>query len=224
MDSYLADLIRGDGDALRLSGNERRLLEFALKSFGEPLSEFLLAGVGEEIAGRKWCFSITFTAEQSADRSRELSVEAEEHPKRVTHLPRRREPLVLLALLRVLLERGNISSANLSYKAEVLGLLGWEDNDEARLTIDATVMRYAGLTYSWALSDDELLARGLTFYHGTSGMISSHSYEDVEAGGVVSRVANDVTFATSFAEELMRRTLFDVDWDRVRSVTRSVIG
>jgi len=148
MDSFLSGLIRGDGDALQLSEPERRLLEFALETFGEALSQFLLAGIGAEEAAQGWLFTVTFVDEQEVTHRREIRVEADEQPDVVTALPCRREPLVLLALFALLFERGDTPVAVLAYsQEEVLRLLGWKDNLEARLAVDKAVRCYAGLSY-----------------------------------------------------------------------------
>lgn len=160
MDSHLRSLIRSEGGALRLSARERALLEFTLATFGEPLSEFMLAGLAEEAEARSWLFTVRFDDERAVARRREIKVEPDERPDVVTLLPRRREPLVMLALLRLLSKEAWPSSPKLSYaQEEVLHLLGWEDSVDARSAIDGAVERYARLSYKWGLSGTPPITR-----------------------------------------------------------------
>ena len=103
MASRLVKLIPGGG-YFRLSGPERRLLEFALDLFGEPLSKFLLSGIGEEIEAQAWLFSVSFDDGSGVARAREIRVEPDDIPREPRVLPGRHEPLVMLALLRLLIE------------------------------------------------------------------------------------------------------------------------
>jgi hypothetical protein len=225
MDSYLAGLVRGNGDALQLSEHERLLLGFALETFGEALSQFLLAGLGENVAGRVWLFAVTFVDEQGATRRREIRVEADEQTDFVIRLPCRREPLVLLALFELLFERGALSMVLAYTQEEVLSLLGWENNyDEARLAVDEAVRRYSKLSYYWSLTDEELRGRQRSFYRGVGGIISGYRHEDVEEAGEISRVVNELTLSAAFVEDLLHRTLFGVAWDNVRDIYLKVLG
>jgi hypothetical protein len=225
MDSHLIRLIRGEGGALSLSERERALLEFALDTFGEPLSQLILAGLGEEAEARSWLFTVTFEDERGAARRREIKLEPDERPDVVTLLPRGREPLVILALLRLLIEDPQRSSSTLSYKQEgVLDLLGWEDTADVRSAIDGAVERYAGLSYSWGLSGEELAERSLSFYDAEGRFVSGYGHYNAEESGGYKRVADTVAFSSVFVEGLMRRTLFNVDWNSVRELSRDVLS
>src|ERR1700760_3760646 len=99
------------GRYFRLSRSERRLLEFALDLFGEPLSKFLLSGIGEEAEAQVWLFKVSFGAGSGAAHPREIRVEPDDIPGEPRVLPSRREPLVMLALLRLLIEaHGSLST------------------------------------------------------------------------------------------------------------------
>jgi hypothetical protein len=197
-------------------------LKFALDVFGEPLSQFLLSGLGEEEEERTWLFKITFNDHKDVIRYRDIRVEADELPDLVTLLPRRREPLVILALLRLLMSRKPFSSHMLYDQAEVLELLEWEDTPESRLSIDGAVERYADLSYRWSLSREELVEKNLSRGRGWSRFVSGYGYRDVEEeeGGRMRRIGNRVDFAAEFIDELMSRSLFDVDWNNVSSFDR----
>lgn len=224
-DSALIRLVRGEGGALWLSQPERRLIKFAIDTFGEPLSRFLLSGLGEEREeGRIWLFTIAFTAHHGVNMNREVKVEADDLPDIVTSLPQRREPLVILALLWLLLAGSGSSSSSLSYQQEeVLGLLGWQNDTQSRLAIDEAVNRYVDLSYRWTLSGDELAEKNYPHYRGWARFVSGCGYRDIEQGesGRMRRVANRVEFASEFVSDLMSRSLFGVYWNKVVSLERS---
>lgn len=223
MASRLVKLVPAGG-YFRLLGSERRLLEFALDLFGEPLSRFLLSGIGEEAETQVWLFSVSFDDGSGVARSREIRVEPDDIPGEPRVLPGRHEPLVMLALLRLLLEAHGPPST-LSYSQEqVLNLLGWEDDETTRSAIDQAVKRYARLSYSWSLSGEELTDRKLSFYNAESRFISGYGYYNAEENGEYKRVANNVQFSSVFVEGLIHRTGFNVDWNRVSEITRDVLG
>lgn len=213
------------GGYFRLSVSERRLLEFALDLFGEPLSRFLLSGIGEEVKARAWLFTASFASGRGAPRSREIKVEPDDIPGEPRVLPGRREPLVILALLRLLIKARGQSSHNLSYGHEqVLNLLGWEDTEAVRSDIDRAVKRYARLSYSWRLSEEELAERRLSFYDAEGRFVSGYGQYNAEEDGEYKRMTNNVNFSSVFVEGLTSRTSFGVDWNRVREITREAVN
>jgi len=222
MTSRLVRLIPGGG-YFRLSGSERRLLEYALGLFGEPLFRFLLSGLGEETEAQVWLFRVSFDDMSGVVRRREIKVEPDDIPGEPRVLPCRREPLVMLALLRLLIEaHGSLST--LSYSQEqVLTLLGWEDDETTRLDIDQAVRRYARLSYSWGLSREELTERKLSFYEAESRFISGYGYYNAEEDGENRRVANNAEFSSVFVEGLIHRTGFNIDWNRINEITREIL-
>lgn len=225
MDLYLVSLIRGEGGVLSLSAGEKTLLEFALDTFGEPLSQLLLAGLSEEAPARSWLFTITFDDERGAALRREVKLEPDERPDVVTLLPRRREPLVILALLRLLIEVPQRSSSSLSYKQEqVLNLLEWEDTVDVRSIIYEVVERYARLSYSWGLSGEELAEKNLSFYEAEGRFVSGYSHYNVEENTEHKLMADTVEFSSVFVEGLMRRILFNVNWDGVSELSREILS
>jgi hypothetical protein len=204
MASRLERLIPASGYFL-LSREERRLLRFALDRFGEPLSRLLLSGIGEEAEARERHFTVTFSHYIGTPYTRRLEVIADYRGGTDTpSLPRRKEPLVILALLRLLIEKRRISSLALRYEQEeVLGLLGWDVTEETRLALDEAVERYAGVRYEWALSEEELSAKGLGFYKGEACFVSGYGYESIEERDGVKRVWSEVRFAEEFVRELL---------------------
>lgn len=215
--------MRGEDNSLWLSRPERRLLKFALDTFGEQLSRFLLSGLGEEEQGRTWMFTVTFTDSAGMSRSRELRIEADDLPDTMTLLPRRREPLVMLALLHLMLARQPFSSSLFYEQEEVLELLEWEDTPDSRRSVDEAVGRYVDLSYRWSLGAEELAEKKLSHHRGWARFVTGCGYREVEegAGGRMRRVSNRVEFADEFVGELMSRSVFGVDWDQIISLERT---
>lgn len=216
-------LLRRGGPGPWLSRPERRLLKFAIDVFGVPLSGFLLAGLGEEVAARSWLFSVTFEDDGGATRQRAIRVEADERPDIDTSLPGRKEPLVLMAFLWVLMRERKSLDYCLSYdREEVLRVLGWDETPELLSVVDEAVNRYVNLTYTWTLSAEELAERKLNKYRGWTRFISGCGYVDYEDDdGVLKRESSYVTFSDEFIRELRRRSEFEVRWDRVREMART---
>lgn len=221
-DSEIVGLLRGEGGHLWLSRPERRLLRFALDTFGEPLSHFLLAGLGEKQVGRRWRFTISYVSDEGVRLERRVRVITHEPEDGSSCLPRGHDPLVLLALLRLLWRKGRAADYRLSYdREEVLSLLGWEDTPQARSEIDEAVGRYFLLNYKWGLSRAELARKGLSSHTATESLISESRTSDREEGGRMRRTYNSVVFDSIFIESLKKRSLFDIAWDEVRSLNLS---
>lgn len=223
-DSELVRLVRGEGGALWLNRHERRLLKFALGTFGEALSRFLLTGLGEEAVEPRWHFTVAYAGGDVDAYEGRLQVITHEPLDGQSLLPRWRDPLVLLALLRLLLHPGQESMAPLTYEpGDVLRLLGWPDDQDARRELDEAVGRYSYLTYKWEMSGAGLSRRGLSLLKGREQVLSSYTTVDEEAGGAgrARRVFSRVVFNTAFIDSLRRRSLFDVDWNNVSSLERT---
>lgn len=207
---------------MELSPPEQQLLDFSHERFGGPLSRFLLSGLGEEGEARSRVFVITFTGKAGSLIRRQVHVEADDLiPDIPTCLPRAREPLVLLALLRLLTSIAEIIPATLFYDpTEVLGLLGWENSAENRLAIEEVVERYSLLSYRWEMSAEELSAERLSFHRSKERFVSGYSHGEADEPDEGHRGCgvNRVDFSLSFVEELLGRSLFGVDWDRVINV------
>jgi hypothetical protein len=202
---------------MRLSAPEQRLLDSSRELFGEHLSQFLLTGLDEEDEAQTWLITVTFVDEKFVDQCREIKVEADDRPDTAALLPRRREPLVILALLQLLIVDREMSSASLYYETEeVLGLLGWEDSVKSRFTVDEAIERYSNMSYNWRLSSKELEERTLSFYNSQSRIVSGYDRYEVEMEGRSKRLPSIVDFGAPFVEGLVARRLFDIDWNNVR--------
>lgn len=217
--SELVKLVRGEGGVLWPSRLERRLLKFSLDTFGETLSQFLLMGLGKQKVTQRWNVTISYTGEEGAMRKRQVQVMTYEPESEESFLPRGRDPLVLLALL--LLHKHRVTKPVLSYShEEVLQLLGWEDSEGVRHEIDEAIHRYSLLMYLWEKSQDELASTNNSHYRARERMISEYETTDQEtgAGGEMKRVANRLIFNDYFIGGLLQRSLFDVDWNKARSI------
>jgi hypothetical protein len=205
-----------------LTEHEQHLVDFALEQFGEPLSQFLLAGLGREELAKSRILTITFAGTGGVVLHRDVQISINELPGASGFLPRRRDPLVILALLNLLLMERRTDSATLFYEHhDVLNHLKWEDTPESIHYIDEVVERYADLTYCWTLSGEELAGRNLSFHRGKEILISGYCFDDITEDDEeqLKRVANQVDFSVSFIEQLMRKTLFELNWNSVLSVT-----
>jgi hypothetical protein len=103
--SELVKLVRGEGGEMWPSRLERHLLKFSLNTFGEKLSQLLLTGIGKRKVGQRWRLAISYISDQGAMRKRHVQVITYEPASGESFLPRGRDPLVLLALLRLLINR-----------------------------------------------------------------------------------------------------------------------
>jgi hypothetical protein len=201
---------------MRLSASEQRLIDFAREQFGEHLSQFLLAGLGEEEVGQRGRFTITYAGSENSLLERHVEVITYEPADGSSYLPCGRHPLVLLALLHLLINGGQGSLNALRYEqSEVLSLLGWSDTEEASGDVDEAVARYFKLTYQWKMNQSELANAGLSFYTADETMISESTSIDAEDGK-----STRVVFNEHFIEQLLNRSLFGIDWNNVRSVLR----
>jgi hypothetical protein len=217
MNPDIVAMMQGEDDSLILSEHERALLESALDLYGPHLSSFLLTGLGEDTMSRRRRFTVTFADATGTSYKRDVRVVAYERGGIIDpRLPRLKEPLIMLALLRLLTEDRKLSDFQMAYEQEeVLGLLGWEVTQESRLALDEAVRRYNSLHYEWSLGKEELAAKGLAFYEGEASFISGYAYEEVEADGESKRASSEVSFAEEFVRELLERKLFGINWDDV---------
>jgi len=205
---------------MELSAPEQRLLEFSREQFGEHLSQFLLAGLGEENLGPRGRFVITYAGGGDSLLERQVEVITYEPADGSSYLPRGRHPLVLLALLRLLMDGGRGSLNALRYEqAEVLSLLGWEGTEEARGEVDEAVARYFKLTYKWKMNKSELAASGLSFYTADEAMMSEYTSMYTEA-----EKSTHLIFNEHFIKQLLGRSLFGIDWNKVRSVSHQSLS
>jgi hypothetical protein len=206
---------------LEPSRAEQSLTDFAREEFGDFLTQFLLAGLGEESAAQRWQFNITFTGENETLEKRHVQVITHEPTDGSSCLPRGRDPLVLLALFRLLKRDRQAPKPELLYSIEdILSLLEWENTEERREQIDGAIHRYSLLMYQWEMNRPELSRHRLSFYKVNEHAITSFQTvdEEIESGRKTKRTYNRVGFNEFFINGLRHRKLFGVDWNNVRDM------
>ena len=197
---------------------ELDLLTFMREAFGEGLSALLLSGHGEQ--GRSRCrrYVVRLPNKGGGACRRYLRVGATHN----SYLPSGRDPLVLSALLKMLLEDGEPEARSVYYAYEnILTLLGWPDCEKTRLAIDQAVARYFNLYYQPVETLSELAGKTSPLFIHRERLISqygSFSEPDV-AGHFATRVCNLVSFNLQLVEQLKRKSLFAIDWASVPSLT-----
>lgn len=209
---------------MELSAPEQRLLDFSRERFGEQLSQFMLAGLGEEPTEQRWRFTITYAGDENAVLKRRVEVITHEPLDGSSCLPRGRDPLVLAALLRLLLEVNQRSPNTLSYEqGELLRLLGWKDTWKAGGEMEEAVRRYFMLTYKWKMNKRELARQKLNFYTSDESLISeTNTLSEEDAGGRMKLLTSRIVFNERFIEHLRSQSLFGIDWSNVRSISRQL--
>lgn len=203
------------------SSEEQSLIDFARGEFGDSLTQFLLAGLGEETTVQRWHFTITFTGEGGTLEKRHVQIITHEPADGSSCLPRGRDPLVLLALLQLLLHKRKQDNHVLVFQEEeVFELLGWEDTDVVRHEIDEAIYRYSLLMYKWQMNRSELIRRGLSYYTANAHALSEYRTLDKkpEEDGRTQWVYSSVRFDETFIGGVLGRSLFGVAWDKVTSI------
>lgn len=209
---------------MELSAREQLLIDFAIGEFGEPLTQFLLAGLGEDKVRPRWQFTITYLDNEGLRIKRTVKVISHEPEDGSSRLPRGRDPLVFLTLIRMLLTADQPPDYRVRYELEdVLKILGWADNRRNRRVIDEAVWRYTQMRYSWKMGRAELARNNLTHHSAMQSLISEYGIRDREEGGRVTRVLNEVVFNSNFIEALRRRRLCDVNWNTQHQTEGSLL-
>lgn len=213
-------LLLGGGNLPDLSEGERLVLAFAFDTFGEQLSRFILAGLGAEATVPRWQFAVAYSDRPRGTDDFRVDVITHEPLDGSSRLPRRRDPLALIALLRLLPpDREGLPPCLLYDRKDVLQLLGWDDSEETRREVDNAIGRYCSLTYFARAEGVELERLNLDSYKIMERPISSFSIVDEEEErGTLKRISNRVTFSEFVINGLTRRSLLGIDWERVRSI------
>jgi hypothetical protein len=220
-DYELLQLLRGEADSPWVSEPERRLLKFAVNTFGERLAQVLLTGLGEETTEQRWSMSVTYSGGGEVTHTGRLHFITYEPVDGSSFLSRGRDPLVLISLLRLLPHQGQEFKADLTYDLnDLMNLLGWEDTEGDRHEIDQAVERYSYLMYVWEASGAALADRNLSSHKARERLISKYhtTDEEMEGSGEVRRIFNRVVFNVAFIDNLRRRSLFDINWNSVLNV------
>jgi hypothetical protein len=202
----------GDG-----SDSVRQLLAFAEAEFGDHLSGLLLAGYGDSASARQRSYAV-LTKDGSGQRQEHIVKVATDHH---SGLPSGREPLVLLALLKMLFAGKGLQTGRVVYAHKAVSeMIGWEHSRETGEAVDTAVTRYFHLFYGKEESMSIEPGGPLVRYSQSGRLITGYDYQDeVESSGVRGvRTYNRITFDREFIEQFRGRSLFDFDWGHVISM------
>lgn len=194
----------------------RQLLMFARTEFGEHLCALLLSGYGEERRTLVRPYEVTIR-----DGAREVKKRLKLVTDDPSGLPSQDEPLILLALLRLLWIGGQERTSDVSYAHErLLRVLDWPDTGQARAGIDHAIERYFNLALAKEeaveVSLDEELVTRLT----SQRMVIGYDYaEEVEDEEEELSEEGRVIFNPDFIEGLQAQSLLNINWNLVTSIT-----
>jgi hypothetical protein len=195
---------------------ERRLISCAKRAFGERLTSFLLCGLNEQGVVRRRTFIV----------NHKIGGEAEEVRINIFSdwpegLPRGKQPLVLLALLKLWLSRGDAHSGIVAYSyEEIYEMLGWADTKKSLAIVDQAVLRYFELTYEPVKDSDVGNSESGLADSPKCRLVTSYRATDEDVCGCKSSrpIYRDVCFDSDLLNELKSKSLFGVDWRRARVV------
>lgn len=191
-----------------------RLLAFAKAEFGDHLSELLLSGYGGGASARQRSYAV-LTRDGSGQQQEHIVKVATDHH---SGLPSGREPLLLIALLKMLFAGTGLQTGRIVYAHKAVSeMLGWERSPETGEAVDAAVTKYFHLFYGKEESMSIEPRGPLVRYSQTMRLIAGYDYQDeVESSGVRGvRSYNRITFDREFIDQLRGRSLFDFDWGHV---------
>jgi hypothetical protein len=209
----------GRATSAREAAAARRLTEYLERHCGPHLSAFLLAG-GKSQAGSRM-FSVTSRGER--DETQEKYIEFGRLGLSAD-LPHGQDPLILVALIRLLFERGEVTEEACTLTVDhtaLLKLLGVKDSFEARGRLREALERYENLRFVEVIYRQSKKGPKKSGRGNLNRVLTHLEAETVTGGksGWGTRLRVAVEFDYSFIDELRRGTLFGVDWQRVISVS-----
>jgi hypothetical protein len=186
---------------------EQSLISYMLEAFG-PLATLLLTGYRESEIQQSRSFTV-LTDNFGVKTKHFITL----HTGDSAGLPCRREPLVLLALLKLLLIGDERSAIPLPTDA-VSRLLGWEKSEDTDDAISTAIRKYFNVSYirtdDIAYTFPERSERLIGMYHlirycefGTDsyGKDTEHRFAGVA-----------VEFTDTVVREILERRLFRINW------------
>lgn len=200
-------------------GPAHPLINYVRRQFGEHLCAFLLAGYGEDEPVRRRCFSVVFVDEATPERYLEVFADGRATP------PHGAAPLVLAALFKLLFEAGETRSVifRLDDLSKLLARSGGASIWPGEAVAEA-LSGYYDTSYAEVRSPcDEAGEENPPGRLKVGRLITKYDTERLEAddvGGGAAQTYVDITFNAEFVERLRRRTLFDIDWGQVASISR----
>jgi hypothetical protein len=198
------------------TGAERRLTTQARRLFGKHLTLFLLDGFNEDEVVRSRTFVVRLggTGTEESYRLRLIADDA-------LGLPRKEQPLMLLALLRLLLTKGADPLGKVTYDyQEIAGICGAEDVNDFPAVVDGAIDRYFNLSYQRTINAGEGNGDASPNRTRTDRFLIRYESADesVDNCSTAAIMQRSVSFNLDFFEELRNRSLFGIDWRRVRSL------
>jgi hypothetical protein len=194
---------------------EQRLITEMRSTFG-CLTDLILSGYRLPATNRVRSFYIS-TSNSTDQISNVISVEASE----LSGFPQYKEPIVLLALLKLLLEARDGILVNRIDKpaARVRSMLNWAESDESNLIVHSTIRKCSQLHYvrtDFAYDASDNTTQGhvgiyrLLRYCEFSARIAVGKDHEIE-GALLE-------FGENIAMGLRERRLFGVDWTDVTAL------
>jgi hypothetical protein len=194
---------------------EENLIRYMQGAFGY-LATLLLTGYGESAMTGSRSFTI-LTNNAGVKTRHRITLDASDF----SGLPSKREPIVLLALLKLSLVGGHgVSGNSIRSPADaVRKLLRWEKSDETDLTVSTAIRKYFNLSY---VRTDDIQYTFPERSERLTGMYRLLSYcefgsdlnSEVEPfEGVI------VEFSENVIKDLFERRLFRINWLAATSLT-----
>jgi hypothetical protein len=199
---------------LENQSSEEELIRYMQEAFG-TLTTLLLTGYGEtEVSGSR---SFAVLTDNFGVKTRHwITLRAGD----LTGLPSQREPLVLLALLKLALVGGpGVNGSSIQSPADaVRGLLEWERSEETDQTVSNAMRKYFNMSY---VRTDDIRYTFPERSERLTGMYRLLRY--CEFGRLLGTQGRFDAVIAEFSEnvtrELFERRLFRINWRTVTSFT-----
>lgn len=192
-------------------------IDFARRLLGEPLSELLLAGLGETKRMRRRSFT-AYGISPNKDQGRyEFEIVGDSQ----LGLPRANDPVVFSALLYRLWDKQAEDGKIFFQFAELIKELRWPPNNQSRLAIRRAIERYSSTAYYKV--DTELSAATSIYDHYRRLLIA---YGNTTVGLPIKRAAGQKKMFVQFYPEFLndiaseRKNFLNVDFKSIHVVSR----
>lgn len=195
---------------------ERDLVRYMEEAFGS-LATLLLTGYFESEVQQSRSFTI-LTNNFGVQTRHWITLRAGDS----SGLPFQREPIVLLALLKLMLigEHGAIGGAILSPAESVRRVLGWQESAETELAISTAIRKYFNVCY---VRTDDLT---YTFPERTERLVGMYRLlrycefgRDTKVGAETDHLEGvAVEFSENIVQQFFERRLFRINWLAVTSL------
>ena len=201
------------------NSGENRLITEAKETFGAHLVSFLLAGYNEFDLVSARCFEV-LTQCRSLETRTLIKIATGD----ASGLPQGEEPLVLLALLKLLISGSDLVEGNkiVTPTEEICSVLEWNISSRTSAIIDRAIWKYFRASYLLAHDNQYSFPDMSGFSANISRLIVACAFSNQfgiedplrEVGYI------QVEFYEGIVQELGAATLFGMDWTRVISLTR----